>query len=433
MDKAKHRRVIEWVKTFVIVLLVVSALLLGVQTGQFDELIGAIPFFGSVARFMSSNQPGSESPASSIIEAARPHVIVITDDEGARCGVKYDTVLRNEVYDRMSIIVSEALGSVSEPVEISQAQWRTALSRTGVYFEYAIPVKLSILYGWLGARMPENINDVSLKRMLVTFGDERNRVYYYDMDNDLYFGADTASTAGRTQEQMMPDAAYEIQFAFETDLAAGLTAPDTVLFKGNSTHPDIQATAAGSAEQLMDLIIEAVGHSYDSYSFYSIDGGTLVCVGTQFRIRADAQGFVFYRRTDGYPTLTNETQTYSEGESIERARLVVSETIGKVSGNAVVFFESIETISENIHIVNFNYCIAGGRVFLRENNYAARITIMSGVVIEAELNYKSYSLTDETTRLLPEPQAFAAAGGDFTLSYADIGAEVIPPFWGRGE
>jgi len=376
---------------------------------------------------MRGSSGASEPGSATIKEAARPLCIVITNEEG-RCGVRYDTDARNAAYDRTSSILSEALGSVSAPAEVSEEEWRAALSGPGVYFSYITPVKLSVLDGWLGARMPDFSDDPSLRRICVAFGEDRSRIYFQDFESGLYYGADTASSAGKAQELGIFSANGAL-FAFETDITGAENAPYLVLMQG-SDHPDIHAGAAGNTEDLLNLTLTALGHSNETYRVLPDGTDAIRCIGTQFNIRLDLHGRTLYRRTD-VQQVTGDTQTQSESELIERARLIIADTIVRACGDAEVFFESIVFGARDYCSVYFGYYIAGGRVILYEDENAARVTFMSGVVTEVELCFRHFSFSEAYTALLPEIQTLAAAGGEFMLCYSDAGAETIQPAWIR--
>ena len=428
MNSIKGKRVAEWVKTVLIALLTASALLLGWQTRLFNDFFSAIPLFGGVAALGrgSVGTGATESGGAALIEAARPLIIVITNEEGDRYGVKYDTLARDIAYDRTSGILREALGFASEALEISEDEWRAALLRPGVYFEYATPVKLSVLDGWLDARIPGTIGEVSLRRVFVAFGGDKSRIYYQNNDNGLFFASDTASSSGKTQELEMYTA-NGAQFAFETGIGASENAPYILILPGNDYY-DVQAAAAGSVEELLDKVFHAMGHSDETYTDYYESDGALVRVGTQFNISADARGRVKYRRTDIYP-LNGAEQTLSEGEAIENARIVVADTIGSLESGAEVFFESLEYGGGNTWSVFFGYYIAGGRIHLYEDGYAARIIFTEGSITEIEVKLRSFTLGGEVTRLPSEKLVLAAAGGEFMLCYSDTGAEKLQPAW----
>ena len=409
-------------------LLTASALLLGWRTGLFNEFFGTIPIFGSVAKLVKGAAGTPEIAGVTFKEAAKPLCIVITDKDGARYGVKYDTEARNAVYDRTSSIISEALGSASVPAEVNEEEWRTSLSRPGVYFEYFTPVRLSVLDGWLGAHMSNFGKDISLKRIFIAFGEERSRIYYHDHVSGLFYGADTAPAAGKASELEI----YSTNgacFAFETDIRGRDNAPYMLIMPGRY-HPNVYSTGAGNALELLDTSLNAVGHRNETYTTRPDGEGIIRGVGTQFNITVDLQGRAYYHRTDGLPS-EGEQQTLNESVMIEQSRVIIADTVKAVCGSADVFFDSIEYSAGDSCSVYFTYFIAGGAVFLFEDGYAAKITFKSEVITEIELNYRCFSLAEDSARLLSEDQALAAAEGEFMLFYADTGAEKLQPFWNR--
>jgi len=424
---SSRRKAVERVKTGLIVLLTFSALLLAWRTNLFNDVLAAVPLLGNVGAQMRDASGTAESGSTSFKEAARPLGIVITLDRGGRFGVKYDTDTRNAVYRITSGIIGEALGSASSPNEISEYEWRLALSKPGVYYEYIAPVRLSVLYGWLlGARMPEYTQDFMLRRVFITFGEDRNRLYYQDHDSGLFFGSDTGSAAGKSQElEMYGENGAE--FAFETGVLGSENAPYMLIMRG-SDHPDVRsAVSAGSSEDLLGITLAAFGHLNETYTTYPGGADTLICVGTQFNIGVFSDGRVQYRRTDGLPS-EDEALEISESEMIERARAIVADSIGATSGSAEIHFEALER-SGSSYSVFFGYYIAGGGVYLQEDRHGALVVFNNGMVTDIEVHFRHFSFTGEHTRLWPERQVLAAAGGEFMLCYSDSGAEILQPFW----
>ena len=418
----------EWVKTGLIALFTMSALLLGWQTKLFNDFFSAIPFFRDVAVLLrgTAGAGAAESGEVTLKEAARPLTIIITNEEGSRYGVKYDTIARNIDYDRTSSILRDALGSASVPREINEEEWRAALLLPGVYFEYYMPVRLSILVGWLDVRLSETMSDMLLRRMFIAFSEDRSRIYYQNNDNGKFFVADTAASAGKVQELDMYVANYA-QFAFETGIDTAENAPYMLLLP-ESDYSDIRAASVGSVEDLSDIVLHAMGHGNERDMQYYGGDGELIRVGPQFNIRVDALGRVLYRRTDVYPQQSEEYMQ-SESEMIEIARIIVADTLGSTGSGAEVFFETLEYSEGNLCSVYFGYYISGGRIHLYDDGYAARITFHEGMVTEFELNFRHYTLSGEFTRLLPKRQALAAAGGEFVLYYSDTGTERLQPMW----
>ena len=424
MTDAKGKRIFEWGKTALIVVLVLSALLLGWQTGLFNEFFGSLPFFGDTPRQGTPGISGVEFK-----EAARPLAIVITNENAERYGIKYDTVARNAVYDRMSSILGEALGSASAPMEISEDEWRQALSCIGVYFEYVRPVSLSVLDGWLGVRLPDAVEDAPVRRVFVAFGEDRGKVYYQNSDSELFFVAETATAAGKAQELDVytPNGT---QFSFETGISNAETTPYAILLPGISDHQVVRASVSHSAEEMVAIVIDSMGYTIETSTPRYDSDGKLVRVGIQFNIRADVYGRVMYRRTEILPE-TGMMQTLNDGGVIERARAIVTEILGNMDSGAEAFYESLEYGERGSRSVVFGYYIAGGRIDLYEDAYAAKVTFVGDTITEMEIVLRSFSHSGEYTRLPRERQAFAAADGEFLLSYSDTGQELLQPFWGK--
>jgi len=422
---SKADRIREWIKTALIIALSISTILLGWRTNLFDDIFYTIPIFGRVTGFVGGS-PTVEAGGVIGIEAARPISIVITFDNGERFGVRYETDVRNTVYDWTSSILGEALGSARAHEEISADEWRSALSGMGVFFEYASPMELSVLHAWLGARVSGLEHDVSLRRIFVAFGEERNRIYFKDDLSGEYFAADTDSSAVKAQELAMlrPNGAA---FAFELGVTGAENAPYTIIMPG-TMHPNIAASPAASAESILEIVRNAFGHGREVDRTY-FDGDTLVSVGAHFNIRVEPNGRVIYRRTDAFQP-SDMVFSFCESEIIEMARAVVSDTIGRTSGGAELFFEVLEFTSEDSGTVTFGYYIAGGRVRLRDDMPAAKVFFTNSIVSEATLFFKNFSvISDDYTELLPELLAFAAVGGEFSLSFPYVGSEMLIPTW----
>ena len=428
MGRNMNRRVREWLKNGMIALLAVSAILLGRETGLFNDFISSIPLFDGVLgifRSAAENEDGS-NPASGVIlrEAARPSCIVITQDGGLHYGVRYDTDEKDRIYERTSSIFGETLGSALAPEEITTARWQEALGSPGVYFEYDMPVSLPVLAGWLGARSSADMPVGHLRRVCVTFGDEMNRIFFEDSETGLFYMADTASFGGRSQVFGMYTG-NGAQFAFEAGLPAKECEPYMLLMPG-SLHPILTAANPVTPQEELDGVLAVLGINSRLRPPYVDGDGTTVYIGAAFRVSVDARGRAVFSQPDGYEA---GGLTAGEGELIERARNVVFETIGKSCGDATVNFEAITAQGDSIYSVTFGYYAAGGRIHLYEDGYAAKITFAGGKITEMRLNFRSYGNSGELYELLPERQALAASGTEFVLSYADSGGERLTPDW----
>jgi len=422
------RKTIELAKTILILLLTISGMFLAWQAGIFNGVVTAFPVIGNTLELMRGPATISQAPprGGAIQEAARPVSIVITNADGERFGVRHDTELRNVVYDMSSSIFGEALGFAGEHMQVTEDEWRQALSEHSVFFEYITPVSLSVLDGWFGARMPDDAAyDIEIRRILVSFSGERSRIYFQDNYSGLYFAADTASAAGKAQdlEIFVPNG---VEFAFETGLRGSENAPYFLILQGDY-HSDIQSAAAGNQHELLELALNVFGHIHEALPTpFIADGDVLMSLGSNFNLRIEPDGRAVYRWTD--EVARENISAPSIAEMIETARVLAVDSIGQKQGEAEVMFESIE-YDEGLYTVIFGYYFAGGRIYLYDDRPAARVTFDYGTIIEAELNFRSFVSTGTRTRLVPQRQALAAAGGEFILSYFDTGSEILYPSW----
>ena len=422
----KNKKIIEKVKTAVIITLIISMFIFGWYSNLFDEFFNRVPVFGTIGN-LTGAMPSDDFSGMLEMEAARPLGIIITHDDGRRLGVRYNTELRNVIYDWTAGIVGEALGSMSEPIRVNQAEWRHAITSPGVFFEYINPIGLSILNAWLGAGIFHLEEEIYVRRIFVSFGDDRNKLFFKNAKSGDLYSAETASFARKAPE-LETLQTNDALFAFETGIAASEFAPYMIIIP-DVLHPNVVVMSAGTAEELLNYVRNAFGHGREPERRYQ-DGDTLVSVGAHFNIRVEADGRVLYRRTDGYPSIDSE-YTATLVEHIEKARLVVSSTIGRTAGSADAFFQSAFAYDERRTYITFGYYIAGGRVRLPDEMYAARFVFLAGHIIEAELLFLSYSIAEESTRLLPELMTLAAAGGEFMLVFAESEADVLMPAWSK--
>ena len=417
------KKIIEGAKTALIIMLTVSMIVLGGQTRLFSDVAASVPFFGNFTG-LGRAEPTAEPGETIVMEAARPLVIVITHEDGGRFGAKYDTDIRNEVYDWTSGIVGEALGSASAFEQICQYRWREALSAPGVFFEYFSPVRLSIINNWLGARLAYIDRDFLLRRIFVEFCDDSNRIYLQDIQSGNFYSANTASFARKAQEleTLRPNGA---QFAFEIGSAGASEAP-YMLILPDAKHPIVVADSASSAEEILYIVRNAFGHGRETDRRY-FDNDTLVSIGVNFNVRVQPCGTVLYRRTDRPPAIDDNI---SDSRIIEQARIAVSRTIARTAAGAEVFFEHLEFLDNDNSVVTFGYYIAGGRIRLIDDMPAARLLVSGGIVVEAEMKFRSFSVSGEQyAGLLPEVIILAAAGGEFILNFSDTGSELLTPMW----
>ena len=155
MDNSKIRRIVEGVKTILIVLLSCSALWLAAQTPLAAPMWGLLREEGPQVQPGQSqgeeHGPGGVPMAMAVNLFGAPDGLSLPEGtEGARRGIRYDQAACQELFEQVAGPLLEALSSAGEPEEVSRLEWERALTeRLGVYLDFQGQVPLPVLVGWL--------------------------------------------------------------------------------------------------------------------------------------------------------------------------------------------------------------------------------------------------------------------------------------------
>lgn len=401
----------EHIKSALIVILLISAILLIWMSGMFTSLVGAL---------VASPDPDSVIPVGSTVgtvsaESARPRMIVITDSDGMREVALYNSSERNALYDRTSSIIGEALGFASKIQSITQSQWRRALALPGVMYEYYVPVPLGVVCGWLGA---SSMEITEIRRLCLTYGDTGATLYFQCGDN--FYRADTDSISDIAA---IPSAADEYRlYEFERD--PNSPAPYAILSDGYM-HATAGVTNPLDSNSAISELLLTLGIDSRQDAGYVESDGTRNYVTNTFTLTVSPHGLVVYRRSGA--AVSELTGRISDSAAIEAARLAAAVMLDARSGESDVYFSGISNDVAN-QTVTFDYFFGGGRVFLSGADHAAQISFVNGTITEMTLLFRSFSVSDDMA-ILPEAHALAARGGEFALGYSDSGTGVATPFW----
>ena len=149
MERKKHRRAAEAVKSLLIVLLTLSAAYLALRTQMYADFTGhqATGWLGAVLDFFDRGPgllpPGGNESANRL--EVRPMRMAINVQGVGRYAVQYDQERTDEIFTRVFSTLLEALDGAQAPRQIGEDQWREALSNlSGVYFDFQGTQPLSV-------------------------------------------------------------------------------------------------------------------------------------------------------------------------------------------------------------------------------------------------------------------------------------------------
>ena len=395
-----NRKIKELLKSLAIILLAANAVFLAYRSGVFNEFLAEAGMPGRLFGYWGKNDfqgndgnGAYESSGDEVI--ARPVIMAVVGDIGARCGAKYNQEQLDAMYQKTVNIFGEALGSATMPEECTEDEWRTALNMPGVYWDYQVELPIVSLVKWLGMSALNNNTDYA-SRFVAVIG-ERGVDVYYANEEGFYkcASAADADSIGSVMQEFLPNGAY---FAFESEEVSGMVAPYTLLMPNISDKYVIEAENLLSREGVRESTAELLGMNILGGASYPEKNGTMVYVGVNGILRIHADGELNYSVTD-------------------YAGLEDSDVVKDENGRCTV---------------SFGY-YADGTMIVHKSGKAATVVYENGRMVSVDIWMRSYRMSGDKATLLPERQAAAIAGGlekngNLLLAYYDEGSR-LEPVW----
>ena len=359
-----NRKIKELLKSLAIILLAANAVFLAYRSGVFNEFLAEAGMPGRLFGYWGKNDfqgndgnGAYESSGDEVI--ARPVIMAVVGDIGARCGAKYNQEQLDAMYQKTVNIFGEALGSATMPEECTEDEWRTALNMPGVYWDYQVELPIVSLVKWLGMSALNNNTDYA-SRFVAVIG-ERGVDVYYANEEGFYkcASAADADSIGSVMQEFLPNGAY---FAFESEEVSGMVAPYTLLMPNISDKYVIEAENLLSREGVRESTAELLGMNILGGASYPEKNGTMVYVGVNGILRIHADGELNYSVTDYDYSGIGEEGNVEDMQLIERAYQLISDIRSNYSGIENVYYSGIEKFENGRVSVNFDYYIDGIRV-----------------------------------------------------------------------
>lgn len=422
----KNRKMVERVKTLLIVLLSCSAVYLTVRTQLPVAFSGLLP--------SSTGESGSQTTQESRIQAAQPLRMAVTIRGGAetlRYGVQYDQEAQDALFQQVYSLLVEALSSAGAPESVSQEAWRQALSTApGVYCDWQDDLPFAVLNGWLSVDN-EQLSG-SLRRLVLTAEDGQAVIYYCNQSGSCYRAACSMVDVNRLSDAVSGVKDNGARFAFEKEEYSSL-APDTLLLGENITPTVYQASNPLEDENVQEQVRQQLDFSADSSVSYITSDEQVIRNGND-TLRLASDGTVTFTAADDggsrYPVAGAGVYW-----AVERCRQLATDTLGELCGQARVYLMSVEETGTESWQIQFGYLLDGVPVRLGEEGYAARFQVTGGRVSSFTLCFRSYTDSGTTSVVLPQLQAMAAMeakgheGEELLLLYLDGKGQQVNASW----
>lgn len=434
----KKARVRERLKTALIIVLAAGVVLLGSMTGLYSQLLSASPAISAVAdsvrfwsrRGTSGEESGSEQKRASW-DIATVSIAVVSEN-GARCAAKYDIDKTQEMYNRFSAYLGEALGSAGEPQSVDESVWRAALNSPGVYFDFMCSAPLSVVTDRLGTNAAQSVADYCARRLCLYRNADDGLLLGFMADDGGFYSCMTGLNYSQLSEKISAYAGNGAKFGFELiDELPGIEHYALILDTVPAVY-DVSCSAPdmSTADEKSLLSVFAM-NSYVASSYTEADG-TRVFVEGGGILRADTAGRVVYRLTGDSGMTVGDGGTFTEVEAVNAALSLVNSSVGQFSGDGELFLSELtfDRLSGRC-TVSFDYSVDGIPVDLG-GEHAAQVQMASGAITAVRLNYRSFAVGNELQHPLPERLAAAivgaSGGGETVLTYIE-GAQNVSLEW----
>ena len=420
----KKTRVLETVKTCLIVLLSLSALGLAARTRLFNAFISPQRLFGGI---FTAGQPAGDGENVPYREAAVPVNIVLSTEGGHYTG---DV---QSLYESCGSLLGEALGSSREPATATAADFHSALADNSIYYEYSDPVRLSVLAGWFGTEISHSGGETLVRRLCVSAGSVEPILYYMDAVSGTVYRCGTAASATSLKDLTAGISPNGAHFLFELDTGYRQVDPYSLLPGSSLSLPLLNASSALGSYLTEDALLSQFGMNAYISSRRTEANQEQVYVEGRTMLRADSHGFVTFRQEADGDLLPILQKDADEAAAIEACRAFLTALSDAIGGEGQFALRSC-TATETGFSLSFSICVNGLPVSLPGDCPGAEIEIENGRILQAAVYCRHYSAGQEGATLLPALQATAIAErldrAEAVPGWMDsLGQDMLSPQW----
>lgn len=421
---SKGRRITEWAKNLLIVLLLCSAAWLLADS----RLFGHLPWdtVGQTAG------PVEQTPVPAAGQVTLPMAVAVTNQSGT-CAARYDAAAVNDLFQPLLPVLGEAMAGAGQPEQARPERWRAALTQPGgVWLELQGNVPVQVLCRWL-AGVDNPALTGSARQLLLCAEQNGVRLYYWQRPDNCMTCAVEGVSADYLQsvlEQVVPNGA-----GFAADMPQyGALSPQTLILADTPAPEEYTAVNPLAEETDVDELLQALAFAPGVTTVYQTPEGRRARSGND-TLTISNDGLLSYERAgeeQRYP-LTGSEEMPAVYRAVETARQLVCGSVQRWGGTAV-YLRDVRQESDGWH-VEFGYVVNGIPVEMGDRGWCAHVLTDDRGVAQYQIALRSYRPAGKTTLLLPQAQAAAVleqmgqAGHGLLLSYLDSGDGGVRAGW----
>ena len=409
---ADIRKIREYIKSAVIVLLVIAALLLLYLTGYYSvavEKVGMI--IGASDKQESDILSGYESEG---FGPAKPLMVSVSTEYGNRYSSVYSEQVQED-YSRFSAFLAEALGTAGEAEKRNEAEWIRAVENESVYIRYFSPVSISYLANSVGTEYAGENHSFLADEFCLSF--ENDRVCLYYRNREEIYHCQSAVSQNVLHEIIAEFSSDGSHFSYASARTRGIE-KSIIIEKELSEVPEIKGSGVGISRISEQLMLKLEINELTANSYVEANGVN-VYVDEKCVLRISASGSVDCEFSGDSFAAEDE----SIDSLIDLCWPISAATLGTNCGSAELYMSGVSVDEEGNSTVCFDYCV-GGIPVLGSRGHAAKFVFSGSALQKLEMNFRSYSHTGITCDVLPMFQAAAIASSKrcetLSLVYYDL-------------
>lgn len=415
----KTRKRWDSIQNLIIALLAVSAVLLFTQMYRPDSS-GYWQLFDPAGAQAPSGNAGQSVPLTAPVHA------VVTGPYGRFGSVTMTT--SDEAFSPLRSLLEQALGSARSGASCEKEEFLQALDSISVYCDFLAPLPLTVLADLMWTSGGDET--VLARQVAVVKQADAVMLFLWD-GKEQFLRCETALTPDILESTVERYESGSAQFAMDTLYARYPDLAPCSLFL--EEEPVLPVLSSVSALEDSAPLMTALGFNPNAQNRYPDAKGTQVIMENGRTLRIYTDGTVTYR-SGGSDLLSISAE--GEVPTLLEASLgcgtLLNTLLSSVSGDSTIWLKDIRQNGDSTTL-HFGYQSGGVPVRFSDGGHAASITLSGTAVSSLTLRVRQYTAQDETSLLLPLPQALAVSaqypGRELTLSYVDNGTDSVSVQW----
>ncbi len=424
----QRRSHLDFLQNILIVALSLSAVVLLAQTQLFH--LGTAAVSQQLAPLMAAPNQTDLPSAGETAPLAAPVHVAVTGAYG-RYG-NLTLVTSGEEFRPLGDLLKEALGSARPYTVCTEADFLDALDNTSIYYDFLAPLPLSVLAELCGISV-ESSDPVQRLILAETSDLGTTRLYTWSSEGGYRY----CSTAVSRSNLESIAGGYELGnavFAYElAEADSAYTAVDPCSLFLSETLPELPLLQVSQSAAGTDQLLTALHFNPRTNYRYPESDGTEVVVEGERSLRIRPDGTLFYR--GGSESLLTISAADPFAPTLQESAYGTAALLRQLlanPGDTQLYLQNIHQ-SDSSTMLQFGYHVNGIPIHFSDGGAAAEVTLTGSAVSRLSLRPRQYTMTGESSLLLPLRQALAIAAdgsrAELSIGYADNGAAALSACW----